>query len=124
MMWLVDFKLDFLSGENREALDKEAEPCKKKIKLCEDNESFSSHFDSYPSSPINLSYSNNETSNFNIQSQSQQSDDSESQPIECQPVQTRIISNAKPNYTYTDLITLALKDKTSLTVSAIYQWIT
>ena len=34
------------------------------------------------------------------------------------------ISGAKPNYTYTDLITLALKDKTSLTVSGIYQWIT
>ena len=30
---------------------------------------------------------------------------------------------AKPNYTYTDLITLALKDKTALTVSGIYQWI-
>ena len=32
-------------------------------------------------------------------------------------------SSAKPNYTYTDLITLALRDKTSLTVSEIYQWI-
>ena len=30
---------------------------------------------------------------------------------------------SKPNYTYTDLITLALKDKTALTVSGIYQWI-
>ena len=29
----------------------------------------------------------------------------------------------KPNYTYTDLITLALRDKTALTVSGIYQWI-
>ena len=35
-----------------------------------------------------------------------------------------MVSSAKPNYTYTDLITLALKDKTSLTVSGIYQWIT
>ena len=34
------------------------------------------------------------------------------------------VSAAKPNYTYTDLITLALRDKTSLTVSGIYQWIT
>ena len=31
---------------------------------------------------------------------------------------------SKPNYTYTDLITLALRDKTALTVSGIYQWIT
>ena len=30
---------------------------------------------------------------------------------------------SKPNYTYTDLITLALRDKTALTVSGIYQWI-
>ena len=36
----------------------------------------------------------------------------------------RQVSSAKPNYTYTDLITLALRDKTSLTVSEIYQWIT
>ena len=35
----------------------------------------------------------------------------------------RQLSSAKPNYTYTDLITLALRDKTSLTVSEIYQWI-
>eukprot|EP00090_Calanus_glacialis_P028257 TRINITY_DN45445_c0_g1_i1.p1 TRINITY_DN45445_c0_g1~~TRINITY_DN45445_c0_g1_i1.p1 ORF type:complete len:411 (-),score=71.58 TRINITY_DN45445_c0_g1_i1:55-1158(-) len=41
-----------------------------------------------------------------------------------QNLTTRVISSAKPNFTYTDLITLALKDKTSLTVSGIYQWIT
>ena len=35
----------------------------------------------------------------------------------------RQISRAKPNYTYTDLISLALRDRTSLTVSEIYQWI-
>ena len=39
------------------------------------------------------------------------------------PVLARQLSSAKPNYTYTDLITLALRDKTSLTVSEIYQWI-
>ena len=33
-------------------------------------------------------------------------------------------SDRKPPYTYTDLITQALKDKTALTVSGIYQWIT
>ena len=40
------------------------------------------------------------------------------------PVERLEISSNKPNYTYTDLITLALRDKTSLTVSEIYQWIT
>ena len=39
------------------------------------------------------------------------------------PTQARTISSAKPNSTYTDLITLALKDKEALTVSGIYQWI-
>ena len=40
------------------------------------------------------------------------------------PPPRRYVSMAKPNYTYTDLITLALRDKTALTVSGIYQWIT
>ena len=30
----------------------------------------------------------------------------------------------KPPYTYTELITQALKDQTALTVSGIYNWIT
>ena len=59
---------------------------------------------SCPESPLNLSHST-------IQSPPQ----SVSPPAE--------ISSHKPNYTYTDLITLALRDKTSLTVSEIYQWI-
>ena len=37
---------------------------------------------------------------------------------------TQSRSDRKPPYTYTDLITQALKDKTALTVSGIYQWIT
>ena len=63
-----------------------------------------------PESPLNLSHP--------LQSPSQ--------PVS-PPVLTQEpfeISSNKPNYTYTDLITLALKDKTSLTVSEIYQWIT
>ena len=32
-------------------------------------------------------------------------------------------SNEKPKYTYRELITLALMDKTSLTLSNIYSWI-
>ena len=126
-MWLVDFKLDFLNDvENgghkyRRAPDNEEEPCTKKLKLSEEYKSFSPQDDPYPSSPINLSFSNisstNETSS--LTSLSQQNDDCEPQPV---PI--RAISSAKPNYTYTDLITLALKDKTSLTVSGIYQWIT
>ena len=34
-----------------------------------------------------------------------------------------LTSTPKPNYTYKELITLALRDKTSLTVIEIYQWI-
>ena len=33
-------------------------------------------------------------------------------------------SGRKPPYTYTELITQALKDKEKLTVSGIYNWIT
>ena len=33
-------------------------------------------------------------------------------------------NNQKPPYTYTELITQALKDQTALTVSGIYNWIT
>ena len=33
-------------------------------------------------------------------------------------------SSRKPPYTYTELITQALKDKEKLTVSGIYNWIT
>ena len=64
-----------------------------------------------PESPLNLSHPT-------IQSPPQ----SVSPPVG--PVETLEISSNKPNYTYTDLITLALRDKTSLTVSEIYQWIT
>ena len=48
----------------------------------------------------------------------------QSLPVEQASLPSRTISSAKPNSTYTDLITLALKDKISLTVSGIYQWIT
>ena len=64
-----------------------------------------------PESPLNLSHPQT------IQSPPQ----SVSPPAG--PVETFEISSNKPNYTYTDLITLALRDKTSLTVSEIYQWI-
>jgi hypothetical protein len=33
-------------------------------------------------------------------------------------------SSRKPPYTYTDLITQALRDQPALTVSGIYNWIT
>jgi len=108
MMWLVDFKLDFLNDIEKDGSKEkrrgttEAEPCKKRIKLTEE--------EAYPGkeecSPINLSYTTVST-------------------YPSPPSQgVKVVSSAKPNYTYTDLITLALKDKTSLTVSGIYQWIT
>ena len=34
-----------------------------------------------------------------------------------------VISSEKPKYTYRELITLALADKTCLTLSNIYNWI-
>ena len=34
-----------------------------------------------------------------------------------------VISTEKPKYTYRELITLALADKTCLTLSNIYSWI-
>jgi len=103
MMWLVDFKLDFLNdiekdgGKEKRRASNDVDSCKKRIKLSED-EGFPAREEC---SPINLSYS----------------------PYPAEP-SVRVVSSAKPNYTYTDLITLALKDKTSLTVSGIYQWIT
>lgn len=39
------------------------------------------------------------------------------------PQQNDSVSNAKPPYTYTKLIELALREKGELTVSGIYQWI-
>ena len=71
----------------------------------------SSVVDLCPESPLNLSHTT-------LQSPPQ----SASPPVI--PAETFEISSNKPNYTYTDLITLALRDKTSLTVSEIYQWIT
>ena len=51
-------------------------------------------------------------------------DSSEAAPPPAPPPPPPRVNMTKPNYTYTDLITLALKDKTALTVSGIYQWIT
>ena len=106
----------------------EAEPSKKRIKLSQEYEVPPAREDSYPGSPINLSYSTlspkNDGSTFHDSPQPQAKIQPEPQIEQPQPTPARIISSAKPNYTYTDLITLALKDKTSLTVSGIYQWIT
>ena len=125
MMWLVDFKLDFLND-----IDKNGGQCKaildciiilifpleKRVQECENltqnkRLKLSEVVDLCPESPLNLSHST-------LQSPPQ----SASPPVI--PPESFEISSNKPNYTYTDLITLALRDKTSLTVSEIYQWIT
>ena len=122
MMWLVDFKLDFLNdiektGEKR---GQEFVPLdsNKRIKLCEVQDTCLPVEDH--EAPLNLSH-------FSHHSQSQPQIQPQLQPPPSASVVTEpemVQEGSKPNYTYTDLITLALKDKTALTVSGIYNWIT
>ena len=122
------------------------EPCKKKIKLSK--EPGAEPVEEAPVSPVAFHLNvpslppHQETTTINTLVHTDNFNDNE-QPFAQSPVHqeaqinqevsplehpqnltTRVISSAKPNFTYTDLITLALKDKTSLTVSGIYQWIT
>lgn len=88
--------------EKRPAQEFEGAEPAKRMKLCEVQDSC---FPEDNEAPLNLSH----------------------MPVSSAPLSSQPCSEAgghKPNYTYTDLITLALKDKTSLTVSGIYQWIT
>ena len=111
MMWLVDFKLDFLNDieknpgmpEKRPAQEFDGGESAKRMKLCEVQDTC---FPDDNEAPLNLSHMS-----------------VGSAPVVSSPPCSEVGGN-KPNYTYTDLITLALKDKTSLTVSGIYQWIT
>ena len=122
MMWLVDFKLDFLNdiektGEKR---GQEFVPLdsNKRIKLCEVQDTCLPVEDH--EAPLNLSH-------FSHHFQSQPPLQPQLQPPPSASVVTEpetVQEGSKPNYTYTDLITLALKDKTALTVSGIYNWIT
>ena len=110
-----------------------AEPCRKKIKLSDDDDEETTK--QKPPPPVTFQL--NVPSLISHQDMPVQSDNPDPNHQEPSPpsqelstidqpqnLSTRVISSAKPNYTYTDLITLALKDKTSLTVSEIYQWIT
>ena len=121
LMWLVDFKLDFLTDiDKEEDNNNNEEPDKKKARTDDptpppetrSNDSLRPptmrdptivYPPPYPGhAPLNVpapppAYSRH------------------------QVPQVKVVT--KPNYTYTDLITLALKDKTALTVSGIYQWI-
>ena len=121
MMWLVDFKLDFLNdiektGEKR---GQELVPLdsNKRIKLCEVQDTC---LGEDTEAPLNLSHLSHHPSS------SQPPLQPPLQPPPPRSVVTEpevVQEGSKPNYTYTDLITLALKDKTALTVSGIYQWI-
>ena len=115
LMWLVDFKLDFVSDiekgeEGEESLDSD-QPERKKMKTISE------------SAETKCQTSSEESVKTPIPGRD---------PLFSAPAFTslkphflprRQISTAKPNYTYTDLISLALRDRTSLTVSEIYQWI-
>merc|ERR1712012_556415 len=118
MMWLVDFKLDFLNDIEKSGADKRpaaefevSEPAKR-MKVCEVQDSF---VDDNQDSPLNLSH----ISPAPVLSPSSVLSSAPSSVVSCPSS-----GGNKPNYTYTDLITLALRDKTALTVSGIYQWIT
>ena len=129
LMWLVDFKLDFLTDIDKEDSNNNnevSEPEKKKARTdvggdphpvpeTRSNDSLRPptirdptivyHHPPYPShghAPLNVPAP---------------------PPVYARAPAPQVKAVAKPNYTYTDLITLALKDKTALTVSGIYQWI-
>ena len=115
LSWLVDFKLDFLPDidkeEDREEEEEEEDPPERKRARVE-----SVVVETEVSTP---STTNNTA--FSLLKGAGAA--SVLHPSVKPPVFSRQLSSAKPNYTYTDLITLALRDKTSLTVSEIYQWI-
>ena len=120
MMWLVDFKLDFLNDIEKTG-EKRAQDCvpldsNKRIKLCEVQDTCLPVEDH--EAPLNLSHFSQHPP------QSQPPLQPHLQPpasVVTEPETAQ--EGSKPNYTYTDLITLALRDKTALTVSGIYQWI-
>ena len=121
MMWLVDFKLDFLNDIEKTG-EKRAQDCvpldsNKRIKLCDVQDTCLPVEDH--EAPLNLSHFSHHPSQSQppLQPHLQPPASAVSEPETVQ-------EGAKPNYTYTDLITLALKDKTALTVSGIYNWIT
>ena len=159
LMWLVDFKLDFLTDIDKEDdtnnNNNNEEPTRKKQKT-------ESEQPSGPPPPPREVRSNDNLRPPTIRPQYYEIAAAAGSSVQCQaPVQLHVphtsqvtsvpcqvahyptpqssvasvpgyhpgynrphVSSAKPNYTYTDLITLALKDKTALTVSGIYQWIT
>ena len=109
LMWLVDFKLDFLSDIDKEVDRHDSDqPEKKKMRpsletvVVDTTETLS-----LMKSPPGLHHPATAPAFHSVKP----------------GIFSRQISSAKPNYTYTDLITLALRDKTQLTVSEIYQWI-
>ena len=123
MMWLVDFKLDFLNdiektGEKRGNQEFPVPlDSNKRIKLCEVQDTCLPVEDH--EAPLNLSHFPQPQHPSPPQLQHQPPP-----PASVVSEPERVAEGSKPNYTYTDLITLALKDKTALTVSGIYNWIT
>ena len=119
LMWLVDFKLDFLTDiDKEEDNNNNEEPDKKKARTDDptpppetrSNDSLRPPTMRDPTIVYQPPYPGHAPLNV------------PAPPPACsrhQVPQVKVVT--KPNYTYTDLITLALTDKTALTVSVIYQ---
>ena len=115
LMWLVDFKLDFVSDiekgeEGEESLDSD-QPERKKMKTISET------------AETKCQTSSEESVKTSIPGRDSLFSAPAFTSLKPHFLPRRQISTAKPNYTYTDLISLALRDRTSLTVSEIYQWI-
>ena len=129
LMWLVDFKLDFLTDIDKEDNNNNhevSEPDKKKARAdvgdtnpppvhvaeTRSNDSLRPPTMRDPTIVYQPVYPGHAPLNVPAPP-----------PVYSRPPVPQARQVSKPNYTYTDLITLALKDKTALTVSGIYQWI-
>ena len=124
LMWLVDFKLDFLTDIDKEDdnNNNNEEPDKKKAKTdagdpaivaeTRSNDSLRPPTMRDPTIMYQPPYPGHAPLTVPAPP-----------PVYSRHPAPQVKVVSKPNYTYTDLITLALKDKTALTVSGIYQWI-
>ena len=134
LMWLVDFKLDCITDidkedDNNNVEEQSEEPQQKKQRVDVNHEVVSDHqhevvsVQEVETVPLITHHHHGQYPNVTAPVYS-----SSPVPVNYPHHLAHLahhtsVSAAKPNYTYTDLITLALRDKTALTVSGIYQWI-
>ena len=134
LMWLVDFKLDCITDidkedDNKNVEEQSEEPQQKKQKVDVNHEVMSDHQHEVVSVQevetvplVTHHHHHGQYPNIIAPVYSSAPVHYPHHLSHLAPHHTSV-SAAKPNYTYTDLITLALRDKTALTVSGIYQWI-